>query len=197
MRWGLDAAYCPDADLLFRQKADGWDFYCGYIGGHAANVWSPGEWQRVASLGFLLLPIYVAPLRDDPGHEQGVNDGNNAVMLMQALGFSGTVALDVESGRTPREYSTGFIEACTAGDLGVVLYGTPETIRGIGDLPWLQWWVAWWPAPGLRYQAAPPDWAMWQVADGPECDYDVAVEGFPWALLEDPSVPSALPTAEA
>lgn len=197
MKWGLDAAYPPSVEQALQQKLDGYQFFCGYIGGHAENIWLPQAWLDLAGLGFDLLPIWVAPLVNDAGYDQGVADGNSAAARMQELGMSGCFALDVENGLRPRQYSRGFLDACEAASVGVVLYGGRVTINAIGNLRWAAWWLAWYSDARTRYRTASPDWAMWQFATSDQVDFNVACDDFPFCAIEEPEAPSATPRAEA
>jgi hypothetical protein len=197
VRWGLDASIPPTGDQAWLYFADGYSFFCGYVGGRTPHVWTREDWRILAAAGFDLLPIWVAPLADDAGHHQGVEDGNRCLLALQAVGLTGVVALDVENGLKPREYASGFAAAIRAGDCAPVLYGTQRTIEGIGDLPWSAWWLAYWPVQRSGYTTSAPDWSMWQFKVADTVDMDVAVDDFPFALLESPEAPSAPPAGEA
>jgi len=172
MRFGLDAAYAPgtvgEAEQL---RLRGWEWIAGYIGGKAQNVWTPGDWDRVQRSGFDLLPIWVAHLGDDPGRQVGVDEGNAAVATMQQLGFQDIVCLDIENGLRPEEYTAGFVDACHAGLVDVVVYGTPGSIGMHADID--HWWLAFWPGSPMRLQDAPPDFTYWQYAAGRAFDFNV------------------------
>jgi hypothetical protein len=183
VKWGLDGAYPPDQATAEAWFGSGWSFFCGYVGGHAAHVWTPEDFQRVAAAGFALLPIFVAPLVEDAGYRAGADDGNACLEAMQARGLSGQCALDVENGLTPNDYAMGFLDASTVGSLGVVLYGTQGTIAGLGHLDWSAWWLANWPAAGQGVHQAPPDFSIWQFQEGPAADFNVCVDDFQFAEL--------------
>jgi hypothetical protein len=188
MLWGLDAAY-PPPDLLTAQdyKAKGWSWFAGYIGGAALHVWSVQEWQRVYSVGFSILPIWVAPL--SPGEwtrDRGVQDGNDALLRMVGLGLTSNLVLDIENGEVPLEYAAGFVDAVHAGSCDVTLYGLSKTLLGLQDVGADHWWLAFWTSPALPIYSAPCDWEVWQFNDGPETDYNVAVDSFPFAGVSPP-----------
>jgi Domain of unknown function (DUF1906) len=178
MKWGLDSAFpAEDPGGLVRL---GYSFACGYIGGRAANVWTPDSWRLHADVGLGLVPIWVSPT-GTPSEQQGVDDGNAALERMQALQLAGMLILDVENGEAPIDYVRGFVDACHAGLASVGLYGSRTTLSAIDQVD--AWWLAEWVSSGRKLGDAPPDWSMWQYATGPDFDYDVAVDSFPFASL--------------
>lgn len=197
MKWGLDSMAAPVGELE-QFFAMGWDWFAGYVGGKAAHVWTPEEWSRTASAGFALLPIWVAPLVDDAGREAGVEDGNACLDALGAAQLSGVVALDVENGLTPVQYASGFVDAVHAGSCRVVLYGVATTLLTLEDAGFDAWWLANWPGSGRPVTGAPPDFTLWQYAEGPQCDFNVCVDDFEFATLaatEEPEAPVGPPTA--
>lgn len=183
MLWGLDAAFAPSSLGIARAQFDlGYRFYCGYVGGHAYNAWTPAEWQRVAAAGFQLLPIWVAPLSFDTGRQHGVDDGNACLTALQALGLSGQVCLDVEDGLQPVEYMDGFHDALVAGTCELTLYGSAVTLEaasGLSD----HWWLAYWLPGPSGLQPAQPDFELWQFSGTGSVDLDVCRDSFPFAEL--------------
>ncbi len=116
--------------------------------------------------------------------QAGVDAGNAALDAMQAIGLSGIVLLDVESGAIPLDYVAGFVDACHAGECQVGLYGSRPTLAGTFPEAGVDvWWLAEWVQSGLKLGPAPLNWSMWQYATGPSWDYDVAVDDFPFATL--------------
>jgi hypothetical protein len=181
--YGLDSAY-PSRDP--RGLVDmGYGFVCGYFGGRALNVWTRNDWQAHAAAGLKLGPIWVSP-SGNPPRDQGVDQGNTALLALQMVGLSGLAILDIENGATPREYTIGFVEACHAGSCAVGMYGSRTTINAIGDVlgEGDVWWLAEWVQSGTRLWTAPPDWSMWQFATGPQFDYNVARDDFPFASFD-------------
>jgi len=179
--YGVDSAY-PSTDPA-ALRGLGWGFACGYIGGRALHVWTAADWAAHAAAGLKLGPIWVAPTGAPP-EQVGVDQGNAALVAMQNLKLAGMVFLDVENGATPRDYTRGFLDACHAGACAVTLYGSQTTILGIGDLLGAgdAWWLADWVQSGVPLRQAPSDWSMWQYSTGPQFDYNVAVDDFPFAV---------------
>lgn len=176
--WGLDAATPPSAAELARLKSDGWSFFGGYVGGHAARVWTKAEFGRVAAAGMKINAFWVAPLSGDPGYDAGTADGNACLVAMQNRNLYGWVQADVESGLTPREWFRGFVDALHAGSCRVGLYGLRSTIEKLGDLA-DSWYLAFYPQPMLsEAQQQIIDWDQWQFSDGPAYDYNVARDDF-------------------
>lgn len=173
MRYGLDAAY-PDTtrEHLDNLRKLGFEWMAGYIGGHAWRVWTPDDWDRVYAAGFDVLPIWVAPLSEDPGREVGIEDGNRCILAMQAARLTGVVVLDIENGVRPEEYAAGFVDACHNGLVDVVGYGTAGSIGMHVD--WDAWWLAFWPQSPMPLRDAPPEWHYWQYASGQQYDFSVA-----------------------
>jgi hypothetical protein len=184
--WGLDSAWPPrDDDHAAYAFSLGWRFYAGYLGGEALHIWQPQDWRRLARVGFKLLPIWVAPLELSGNvRQRGVDEGNAVLDLMHLWGLTGGLALDVENGAAPLEYSAGFLDAIHAGSAQVTLYGTNLTLDAMGSaLPWDHWWLAMWSISDSPLAPAPKDWEIWQYNPGPTCDYNVAVDSFPFAQL--------------
>jgi hypothetical protein len=163
----------------------GWRFFAGYIGGSGLHVWQLEDWQRVAGAGFALLPIWVAPL-DAPSadHSRGARDGNAALSVMQRLGLSRQLVLDVEDGVQAEAYVSGFGDALHAGSCELTLYGNQTTLTQTGAIDQVDhWWLALWPPLAGDAPRAPADFEVWQWGSGPRWDENVAVDGFPFAQL--------------
>lgn len=172
MRWGLDCAYMPDAQVMKRQHDWGFSWVAGYIGGRAEHVWPAMHWIQAFEVGLDVLPIWVAPLADDAGRQAGVDDGNAALLEMQMTGLTGVLVLDVENGLEPIEYAAGFLDAVSAGDCEVALYGTLGTIVALQDIGFSQWWLARWGAPTANDTVIPVH--FWQCSTGRTFDVNIA-----------------------
>ncbi len=178
MLYGVDSAYAGNPNTLVTL---GYHFAAGYVGGRALNVWSVDDWRSHAAAGLDLLPIWVAPT-GAPSRNAGVTEGNHALEAMQAVPLSGVIALDVENGAQPVDYTQGFVSACHAGELSVVLYGSRTSLESCGGSV-DGWWLAQWVSSGRALDRAPLDFSMWQYATGPVFDYDVAVDDFRFATF--------------
>lgn len=177
MLYGVDSAN-PSTDPA-SLKGLGWSFACGYIGGRALHTWTADDWRRHDAAGLKLGPIWVSPT-GQPSYDRGVDEGNKALVAMQSSRLSGNVLLDVENGAQPEAYINGFVAACHAGQCSVGLYGSRATLAGTTtgvDF----WWLAEWVQSGSRLAPAPLDWSIWQYGTGPQFDYNVAIDDFPFA----------------
>jgi hypothetical protein len=180
MLWGVDSAVPhPEPGGLV---ALGYSFACGYVGGRAANTWAADDWARHVEAGLLILPIWVSPA-GVPSYKDGRADGARAIAAMSLVFLKDVIALDVEDGAIVPEYIRGFVRECHVHYLSVVLYGTAATLRA-NSFPKDQvdsWWLADWVTPGADLPVASADWSMWQYAQGPRFDRDVARDDFSFA----------------
>lgn len=181
MKWGVDGASEPTEPEMDALLYSGISWVAGYIGGRALNVWSPEVWRVLHEDGMELLPIWVAPLSaDDPGREQGIQEGNEALVTMQSLGLTGLVVLDVENGLEPYEYALGFRDAVNNGECALVVYGTNSTLWALRTALNFAW-LANWSNPRPEDQPYPAD--LWQYGTGSRWDYSIADNGFAFAGL--------------
>lgn len=187
MLYGLDSATPPSHPETL--VAMGYSFVCGYLlalsGQRTPHTWTTTEWALQAAGGLQLMPIAVAPY-GTPSYDQGVIAGNDSLEAMHKARLSGILTLDIENGAVPADYTAGFINAVHAGDCSVMIYGSGTTISGLAAAigwVWDKTWLANWVSSGQMLKPAAPDFDMWQYATGPVFDYDVAVNDFPFATL--------------
>ncbi len=180
--WGMDSAYPKSADEFASLAGQGIGFYGGYVGGSALHTWSKDDFAALAASGMKILAYWVGPLGTDPGYDQGVSDGNACLSALQERGLSGWVVDDAESGVVRRQWSQGFVDALHAGSCSVRVYGSPDTLKGMGDI-YDSWYLAWYPTSGMAAQTFLNeiiDWDVWQFASGPDVDYNVARDDIPF-----------------
>jgi len=167
MRFGVDASTPDVTDLPVFDEGT---IVAGYIGGRALRVWLPHEWDAVRQAGLRPLAIYVAP-NSVSGHESGANYGNDALRCMGAAGLTSTVVLDVELNPVPDvDWLDGFIDACAAGDLGVVLYCNQFTRPYVWRDGFEGLWLA---SYGPRAPIFGERLLGWQYLEGPLWDWSV------------------------
>jgi hypothetical protein len=174
MIYGVDSAFPnPRPNVLLEL---GWEFACGYIGGNALNVWTPGDWQRHRDARLQLMAIWVAPY-GVPSRQEGVDAGNEALDAMEALGMTSVLCLDIENGALPIDYLSGFRDSVRAGEVALCVYGSKSTVEvaaQTADSIWLANWIQ----SGLPLRPAPPDFDMCQYATGPLFNYNMARDDF-------------------
>lgn len=180
MKLGVDSAYASTNPARLTEL--GWQFACGYIGGTALHVWSAEDWRNQKYAGLELLPIWVAPLHT-AGYDAGDYDGNQALVKLQELGLAGIVILDVEAGACGPAYADGFRASILAGSCKLGVYGSSGGLTKVGTVSGDLVWLAMWPTAAQPIGAAPPDFDIWQYESGPEFDYNVARDDFPFATL--------------
>lgn len=212
MIYGLDAAYPPSAVAAKTMFGYGWRFFGGYIGGpRATHAWTHGDFERLASVGFSFIPIYVgrtAPY-DGPGeftHNQGVADGTEATILTGACGFneSTILCLDAEYGDWQNEpaafdeYLKAFVAVVNGAGHQVMLYSDMETLAqfdsSIVDFKWGSAWqrnaFSTRPPIGRYDPKSPPPWDVWQYYGGNgsiagnSVDLNSARDDFPFARFQ-------------
>lgn len=186
MFFGLDSAFPSNnpGGLV----AIGYNFVCGYLEAddnqRTPHIWTYDEWASQADAGLFLAPIFVAPF-GVPTYEQGINAGNKALNQMQRMNLSGIFILDIENGDIATDYTKGVVDSAHNGKCQVGVYGSYPTILSMsqqaGAWFWDKTWLANWVQSGVSLHKAMPDWDMWQYATGPQFDYNVAVNDFPFA----------------
>lgn len=214
MNYGLDAAYPPTLSQARQQFKLGWRFYGGYLGGpRAVHGWSNADFGRLASAGFVFLPIYVgatAPydVVSRLTWDRGFQDGLEADDLMGRCGFNEfqIAVLDAEygdwqqGGQAYTDYADGWCAALHDAGHPTVLYSDPRTIEAIGSHFDHTWAASYWTS-GRQYQrppagqydpSLPPATDGWQFADlgyiaGMTVDLSSFVDDFPFATYTPPS----------
>lgn len=181
MRWGVDCSKPLSHSEAAELAGGSFTFVAGYLGGNTPKVWTTDDFRTPAAHDLDVLPIWVAPLADEPGRQWGVDDGNAALQAMIDRGMSGVLVLDIENGLVPEEYGRGFTDAVHAGKCSVVLYGNNRTLWGMDGLVDFHW-LAWWGQPKPVNMPFPAD--LWQYASGERFDYNVANLQFPFAEVQ-------------
>lgn len=181
MKWGVDASLPPAEPECLSLQAAGFSFVCGYLGGRTPRAWAAEEFLRCAQHELDVMPIWVAPLLEEPGRELGVAHGNAALQAMMDRRLSGILALDIENGLFPTDYAQGFADAVHAGSCQILLYGDNPTLEVLADLFDFTW-LALWGRPELGNVPWPAD--MWQYLNGSRYDFNVADNTLPFAGLD-------------
>src|SRR6266498_1268095 len=175
MIYGLDASTPPSSVQAANYVAEGYSFFCGYIGGNTPYTWARSDIDRVANAGLKFLAIWVAPF-GSPTAAKGTLDGKSAVLAMQSRRLSTTIVLDVENGYIPTAYTKAFVEQLNLAGVRVILYGTSITLRALGTADIVDGvWLCYVPADFIQgVPVAQYDWNIWQFSFGSPCDFNVA-----------------------
>lgn len=211
--YGLDAAYPPSLSQAKRQYQLGWRAYGGYLGGpRATHAWTNNDFARLASAGFVFLPIYVgatAPYDDvtQLTWDRGFADGLDTDGLLGECGFNEQqiAVLDAEygdwqaGGQAYTDYADGWCAALHDAGHPTVLYSDPRTIEAIGSHFDYTWAASYW-TNGRQYQQppygrfdpnTPPPTDGWQFANGGyiagmNVDLNSFIVSFPFAVYTPP-----------